>query len=364
MSTVEAQPTAGTARSRKRPGRARRRANALAVGLVVVATTVGAVLMPDQIVGAVTVEPPPKSAQEAIQEIGATRPTFGIYTPNSPTDTTGRAAAEAAVGMPAGIVTYFADATHPLDVGLLDSAAADGAIPMISLETYGWSLSDIAAGAHDDEIANLADKLGQFNDRDGGTVLIRLNHEMNGHWYPWSEGLDGNPPGAYAASWRRIVEGVREHGTGQTTVLWVWSPNVLRGAELASMVDAYPGDAYVDYIGLTGYGATTYERSAAQTFDETLAAIRTHVSADKPLIITESGASPGKYRTAWTRSLGPWLNAHPDVHAFVWFDADESGGASSDWRFSAHPEVAEALRASLHEAGARQDAAVQPAPAG
>ena len=360
MTIVDRQPVPG----REPPGkphdprrRARRRGIALAVSSVVLATMMAVILVPEQIVRAFTAEAsaadPPKSPEDVIQELGAKRPIFGIYTPKAPMDRAALAAAEAAVGRSAGIIPYFADATHPLNVDLLDMAAADGAVPMISLETYGWSTSDIAAGAHDDEIANLADKLGRFNQGEGGTVLVRLNHEMNGHWYPWSEGKDGNPPGAYAASWQRIVDGVREQGTGQTTVLWVWSPNILRGAELDSMVAAYPGDAYVDYIGLTGYGATGYERSAAQTFDETINAIRSNVNADKPLIITESGASPGKYRTAWTRSLGPWLNAHPDVHAFVWFDADQSGGASNDWRFSAYPEVAEALRESLVEAGAR-----------
>jgi hypothetical protein len=292
------------------------------------------------------------SPEMALADLQAASPLFGLYTPDSPTDHAQIAAAETSAGTDARIVAYFADAEHPLDVSLLDAAAADGAIPMLSLETYGWTTADIAAGRYDAQIRTVATKLSQFNGDDGGVVLIRLNHEMNGHWYPWSEAEQGNHKGDYAASWRHFVDVVRESGTGSTNVLWVWSPNILRGAELDTMVDAYPGDDYVDYIGMTGYGDTGYERTPAQTFDPTIRAIREDVSADKPLIVTESGASRGKYRTQWTRALGGWLEANQDVNAFVWFDFDTSDGASTNWRFTDSPEVARALRQSLAEAGA------------
>lgn len=308
---------------------------------------------------AVDQQPAAVSTDEAMDELAAAAPVFGLYTPDSPTDQAEISAAESAVGVDAGIVAYFADASHPLDVGLLDDAASDGAIPMLSLETTGWATADIAAGRYDEQIRTLANKLGQFNDGEGGVVLVRLNHEMNGHWYPWSEAAAGNAPGDYAAAWKRIVDIVRGTGTGSTTVLWVWSPNILRGAEFDTMVAAYPGDDYVDYIGLTGYGNTTYERTAGQTFDATIAAIRTEITADKPLIITESGASPGKYQTAWTQSLGPWLEANDEVQAFVWFNFDPADGATSDWRFTTEPAVADALRESLAEAGATPLAAAR-----
>lgn len=294
----------------------------------------------------------PLTTREAMQQLSAAAPVFGVYTPGSPHDRAELAAAEAAAGTDAGIVAYFADASHSLDVSLLDAAAADGAIPMVSLETTSWSTDDIAAGRYDDEIRRHAQRLAELDDGEGGVVLLRLNHEMNGHWYSWSESEHGNQPGDYAASWKRFVDVVRETGTGNTTVLWVWSPNILRGAELDAMIAAYPGDDYVDYIGLTGYGNSTYERTAGQTFDLTIRAIRDHISADKPLIITESGASTGKYQTSWTRSLGPWLEARDDVHAFVWFDSSPANGASADWRFTTSPQIAEALREALAEAGA------------
>ena len=291
-----------------------------------------------------------QSAQPAQRAAGSLA--FGLATPNAPTGRAEIAAAAAAAGARVDIVQYFADAQHPLNVKLLNAAAADGATPMLSLETPTWSTADIAAGRYDQNIKNLAHKLAQFNNEAGGTVLLRLNHEMNGHWYPWAEGTRGNPPGAYAAAWRRFVDTVRQTGTGRTTVLWIWSPNILRGAQEDAISQAYPGDQYVDYLGLTGYGDATYERTPADTFDKTLHVLRSRVSASKPIMITESGAGPGKYKVAWTRALGPWLRSHPDIRAFVWFDKDTSSGANDDWRFTPYHDVADALRLSLAEAGA------------
>lgn len=298
------------------------------------------------------VEPALTTAQ-AMDLVEGSGLAFGLAASGSPTERAELDAAAALVGARLAILLYFADARHALDVAALDAAGSEGSTPMVSLETYEWTLADIAAGKYDETIRKHADRLADFHDGDGGVVLLRLDHEMNGNWYPWSEGSQGNAKGAYSAAWRHFREVMEDEGTGRTRVLWVWSPNILRGAEAETLISAYPGDAYVDYVGLTGYGNTTYEQTPGETFDATLALIRNEVTQDKPLMITESGAAPGKYKVAWTKELGSWWIDNPDVKAFVWFDLEPSQGASTDWRFSPYPDVAHALGESLATAGAQ-----------
>jgi hypothetical protein len=79
-----------------------------------------------------------------------------------------------------------------------------------------------------------------------GDSIIRLGWEFNGNWYVWQ----ATQPEVWAECWRQIVTSVRSTAPG---LRWNW--NVSRGvsAGLAEPTQAYPGDAYVDMIGVDSY---------------------------------------------------------------------------------------------------------------
>lgn len=87
----------------------------------------------------------------------------------------------------------------------------------------------------------------------GKPVLLRLAHEFNGGpWNPYGHGQETGPE--FAAAWRYIVDRFRR--AGADNLLWLWCPNVWTGGGDANTADPsafYPGDAYVDFIGLDGY---------------------------------------------------------------------------------------------------------------
>ena len=37
-----------------------------------------------------------------------------------------------------------------------------------------------------------------------GARYLRPMHEMNGNWYPWAEGVNGNVAGDYVNAWRHV----------------------------------------------------------------------------------------------------------------------------------------------------------------
>jgi len=84
----------------------------------------------------------------------------------------------------------------------------------------------------------------------GRPILVRFAHEMNGDWYPWGRGVEGNSSFRFRAVWRRIVRLFREQGADN--VQWVWTPNVNTGGELPFR-DLYPGDRWVDWVGFDGF---------------------------------------------------------------------------------------------------------------
>ncbi len=110
------------------------------------------------------------------------------------------------------------------------------------------SLARIAAGDHDDYIRSFARQVAAYR----GPVLIRLMHEMNGHWFSWGVGVNGNTAADFVAAWRHVHRVFAQEGAGN--VSWVWSINNLESADAeAEVAPLYPGDRYVDWVATSGF---------------------------------------------------------------------------------------------------------------
>jgi hypothetical protein len=82
-------------------------------------------------------------------------------------------------------------------------------------------------------------------------IIFRPFHEMNGNWFWWGAGCSGFTPADYKKLYQLTVEYIRER---TNNVLFCWSPNSPVSATIVS--NYYPGDAYVDILGLDIYELT------------------------------------------------------------------------------------------------------------
>ena len=131
---------------------------------------------------------------------------------------------------------------------------------------------------------------------------------------------------------------------GATNVQCIWSPNVAYSGS-TPFGDLYPGDAYVDWVGLDGYngGRALSQRwlSFSQIFMasyETLAAM-----GSKPMMITETASTElGGDKAAWIRQglLNDIPSKFPRVHAVIWFNENKE----TDWRVNSSPQSLAAYR--------------------
>ncbi|RYZ43103.1 MAG: beta-mannanase [Myxococcaceae bacterium] len=107
------------------------------------------------------------------------------------------------------------------------------------------NLASCAAGAYDQRFKNLASNLVAYELQ--GTIL-RLGWEFSGNWMPWYSG--NGQQANFAGCFRRIVTAMRTQQPN-AGFEFDWNPNYdISAADLAA---TYPGDAYVDYIGLDMY---------------------------------------------------------------------------------------------------------------
>lgn len=235
------------------------------------------------------------------------------------------------------------DADFPVTAA--NAVRARGAVPMITWEPWlpggvsqpNYSLAKIAGGTYDSYISRWASQIKAW----GQPLWLRFAHEMNGDWYPWAEGVNGNAAGSYVAAWRHVHDLFAKAGV--TNVTWVWSPNVSD----ASPASLYPGDAYVDWMGVDGYNwGTTASWSAWQTptevFGATLANLR-RISA-KAIVIAETASTEvGGTKSQWVQSFFSMLSQNPDIKAFVWFNFNKE----TDWRIESSSSARTAFAAGV-----------------
>ncbi|WP_327024225.1 glycoside hydrolase family 26 protein [Micromonospora sp. NBC_01739] len=191
-----------------------------------------------------------------------------------------------------------------------------GALPAVRWEPFDAKLSDIAAGRHDDYIKEFAAGVRKVN----LPIMLTFAHEMNGNWYSWGMRRAGNKAAHFVAAWKHI------HGlfaeADATNVIWAWTPNVINPMPEVKLKPLYPGDRYVDWIGIDGYythhGANTY----AALFGPTMKQVRGFT--DKPFLIVETAAEPGNLRPSWLADLFTGVARDPEVIGFVFFNNDGS----------------------------------------
>jgi hypothetical protein len=206
-----------------------------------------------------------------------------------------------------------------------------------TLEGRGFPLRAIARGRYDDYARRAAISAREW----GRPILLRFAHEMNGTWYPW--GTDGNTPRVYKAAWRHLVGIFR--AAGADNVKWVWTPNV-DGDGQYPFRPFYPGDAWVDWVGLDGFNwAKSGEwESFTDLFGssyDTLSAI-----SPRPVIISETGSSQsGGDKSAWVASaLRREIPSFSRIRAVVWFSDTVSG---VDFRVDSSPAALRAFRSGI-----------------
>jgi mannan endo-1,4-beta-mannosidase len=256
-------------------------------------------------------------------------------------------------------------ANDPFDAADLNKVARLGMMPIVAWEPWDYTivpksdqlrgdqpdyrLSRIIDGSFDDYIRSWARGVKGLD----YTIGLRFAHEMNGYWYPWAEQANGNHPGDYVRAWRHVHDIFAS--VGATNVVWIWSPNV-NYTNSTPFAELYPGDAYVDWIGFSGYYGTpsneTY-KNFDQIFAGSIAEVQTITA--KPIVITETGASDNAGRKAeWISQLFASLPRYPDIIGVIWQEAVKT----VDWRIAVSPPAAAAY--AVGAANPRYDVSWRP----
>lgn len=185
-----------------------------------------------------------------------------------------------------------------------------------------------------------------------GIVVMRLAYEMNGPWMPYCESVNGNAKGQFVVFWHRVVDRFRAKGV--TNVRWCWSVNI-ETPTTVPLCGLYPGDDYVDVVGIDGYNWGTYQGATWQPYSSVIGPtydVVTGIAPSKPVWVTELGCSPdvppAGDKAGWFSTLATEVaNRTPRVSGLMYFQrnkppepdwrVDADAGSACVWRHSVVP---------------------------
>lgn len=232
-------------------------------------------------------------------------------------------------------------------------------LPLITWQPQ-TALTTIINGKWDNYILNWARAVKKYEH----PVMIRWGHEMNGNWYPWcgvkngGEELRGygdpnkpDGPERYVDAYRHVHD-LFEH-FGARNVIWVWSPNEGNpvGESWNEIENYYPGDYYVDWLGMDGYNwGTSRSWSSWRSFDDIFGNLYRQLSKlapNKPIMISEFASSEdGGNKAKWvTNAFQKLKKNYPKIKAFVWFNIVKE----TNWPVDSSPASLKAFRQAMQD---------------
>ncbi len=206
---------------------------------------------------------------------------------------------------------------------------------------------EITSGKHDSYLHSIAKQVIQW----GRPLIIRFAHEMNLNRYHWggtAKQFNEQTPKRYIEVYRYIVDFFRKQGTNQ--LMWAFCPNVdsvpNEPWNQASLY--YPGDSYVDILGMDGYNwdidvniAKAKKQSWTKpnlSFENLFSPLHQEllkVAPTKPLMVFETATvdRSGQGKAQWIKEAFETAKKW-HLLALIWFQVNKE----DDWRINARDD--------------------------
>lgn len=186
---------------------------------------------------------------------------------------------------------------------------------------------DYIDGKYDEQIRQFAQEAKGFKH----PFLFRLNNEMNTDWCQYSGILLLSDPDMYIKIWQRIYDIFEEEGVDNA--IWIFNPHFSPGSpsfpptNWNGDVSYYPGNKYVQMLGITGYNNGTYLNEVTgetwRDFDEIYKPMVERYQAtygNFPWIIAEfASSSVGGDKEKWITDMFKILPKYKNIKAAVWW---------------------------------------------
>ncbi len=245
---------------------------------------------------------------------------------------------------------------HPNLSEALANAKKEGRILELTLQTVeqtpgkGNMVYDVLDGKYDRYLKNYVREVVDS----GAPVLFRLGNEMNGDWCVYSSHHTSKDTDIFKAFYYYIYRLFEE--AEADNVIWIWNPNGKSFPDFKwnDALCYYPGDEFVDVIGMTSYNTGTYYESETwMEFDQMYDSLyRKYIELyEKPLMITEfSSSSVGGSKEAWVANMFRSIDKYDRIKVAIWWDGcdwDAEGNVARSYFIDETEELVRLFRENL-----------------
>lgn len=272
------------------------------------------------------------------------------------------------------VVGIFVNWTMPFEYVQPNATyiATHGAAPMITWAPHLHTTPEIIDGSKtlhqadgetrtlDEHIESWAEGICELAMVSEQPVLMRPMHEMNGGWFTWGisyRGHDGAYPNSdesFQEAWIKIHDTFRDH-CSQEHVKFLWTMNHASTGEGTTYMGAYPGDKYVDYVGMDGYNWGGHTPWGWSTFDDLFGDVYCAITAqtDVPVLLPEWGsAEKGGDKAEWLRGSFDRIRSgeYGQIVGSMYFHVDKHERESDsyvEWGVDSSDEALAAYKTSL-----------------
>jgi len=238
----------------------------------------------------------------------------------------------------------------------LEKAYAAGKLVELTLQSKDAASGEpnmvyaILNGEQDQFLRTYAQEVADF----GHPVLFRPFNEMNGDWCAYSGYHTSRDPEIFKELYQYIYRIFTE--AGADNVIWIWNPNEKAFPDFKwnNEVMYYPGNRYVDVVGLTGYNTGTYYPGETwRSFSAIYDPLWTKAEAwyDKPMMITEfASSSVGGSKAQWVADMFAVRADYPGIKVAIWWngcDFDRQGNIARPYLIDESEELVAIFRDNL-----------------
>ncbi|NBI29670.1 carbohydrate-binding protein [Chengkuizengella marina] len=183
-------------------------------------------------------------------------------------------------------------------------------------------LENIDEGLRDENIDRMAEILKTTNK----PIFLRIGYEFDGPWNHYDSDL-------YILAYQRIVDRFNAKGVNNVAYIWHSAGFVPYGGNDRQLIEWYPGDEYVDWVGVSWFpGWDDANKEAAIVRREEMAQIA--IEHGKPLMIGESAPKEEfEGNLDWYKEVMQWIE-EKDVKMWSYINQDwnqQSMWVGEDW---------------------------------
>jgi hypothetical protein len=231
-----------------------------------------------------------------------------------------------------------------------------------------YTLQRIIDGEFDPDLRLWFQSARQF----GSPLIVEYGTEVNGEWFSWNGRWNGggttgeygsdqeaDGPERFRDAYRHLIRLSREEGA--RNILWVFHVNSgdAPDQDWNRLEQYYPGPEWIDWIGVSVYGAQKPEEKAWPRFRDLMNLVYPRLNTlapSTPVVICEFGATQGNplgNQEMWAaEALGDLAgNLWPRVIGCSWWNGgwrnDADPTHNSDMRLQDNPALSQSYRQAI-----------------